>query len=104
MTIGYPELALDCFENALIQYNLNFEFYQNLAQCYKALKQTSQQLEIYKKKTSSLDKIMLGLLYEQLGDKKKAIIVLDEFAMAEPNLIITPAVKNYIQKIVDELL
>ena len=38
---------------------------------------------------------MLGLLYEQLGDKKKAIIVLDEFAMAEPNLIITPAVKNY---------
>lgn len=104
MTIGYPELALDCFENARIQYNLNFEFYQNLVQCYKALNQLNQQLEIYKKKTSSLDKIMLGLLYEQLGDKKKAIIVLDEFAMSEPKLIITPAVKNYIQKIVDELL
>lgn len=104
MTIGYPELALDCFENALVQYNLNFEFYQNLAQCYKTLNQTTKQLEVYKKKTSPLDKIMLGLLYEQLGDKKKAIIVLDEFAMSEPNLVIIPAVKNHIQKIVDELL
>ena len=46
---------------------------------------------------------MLGLLYEQAGDKKKAIITLDEFAMAEPKLIITPAVKNHIQVLVKEL-
>ena len=46
---------------------------------------------------------MLGLLYEQNNDKKKAIIVLDEFSNSEPDLIITPAVKNYIQKIIDDI-
>lgn len=104
MEIGYPELALDCFKNAVIQYSLNFEYYLNLAQCYKRLNQIETQLGIYKNKTSSLDKIMLGLLYEQQGNKKKAIITLDEFVMSEPNLIVTPAVKDYIQKIVDEIL
>jgi hypothetical protein len=50
-----------------------------------------------------MDLVMLGLLYEQSNDKKKAIIVLDEFAMSEPDLVITPAVKNYIQKIIDNI-
>lgn len=104
MEIGYPVLALDCFQNALTQYSLNFEYYKNLAQCYKKLNQIETQIDIYKNKSSSLDKIMLGLLYEELGNKKKAIIVLDEFVMSEPNLIITPAVKNYIQKLVDDIL
>ena len=31
MIIGYPELALGCFEDALKQYSLNFDFYENLA-------------------------------------------------------------------------
>lgn len=104
MTIGYPKLALDCFQNAVTQYSLNFEYYQNLAQCYNKLGMASQQLKYYQKKdTNPLNLVMIGLLYEQLGDKKKAIITLDEFAMSEPNLIITPAVKNYIQKLVKEL-
>lgn len=104
MTIGYPQLALDCFENAITQYNLNFEYYQNLAQCYKELGQSENQLSNYKYRNKSpLDKVMLGLLYEQTGDKKKAITVLDEFTMSEPSLIITPSVKNYIQKIVNDI-
>ena len=103
MTIGYPDLALDCFQNALSQYNLNFEYYKNLVDCYKKLGQISNQLQIYKTKTSPLDKVMLGLLYEQTGDIKKAIIVLDEFAMSEPNLMITPAVKDYIQTLVNKI-
>lgn len=106
MTIGYPELALDCFKNAVIQYNLNFEYYKNLVDCYKALGQVSSQLGIYKSKDSKnpLDMIMLGLLYEKSGDVKKAIITLDEFVMSEPGLVITPAVKNYIQELVDQNL
>jgi tetratricopeptide (TPR) repeat protein len=104
MKIGYPDLALDCYKNALTQYSLNFEYYQNLVNCYKALGQTENQLARYKaKQNNPMDLIMLGLLYEQNKDKKKAIIVLDEFAMSEPDLIITPAVKNYIQKIIDEI-
>ena len=47
--------------------------------------------------------VMLGLLYEKSGDIKKAIITLDEFAMSETGLIITPAVKNHIQKLVDKV-
>ncbi len=104
MIIGYPQLALDCFQNALTQYNLNFEYYQNLANCYNELGVADTKLSQYQKRLSSpLDKIMLGLLYEQSGNKKKAITVLDDFATAEPNLIITPAVKTYIQKLVDDI-
>lgn len=105
LAIGYPEMALDCFQNAVTQYNLNFEFYKNLVDCYEKLGQISSKLEFYKKNNSNpFDKIMLGLLYAKTGNVKKAIIVLDEFAMSEPNLMITPAVKQYIQQLVDELL
>lgn len=105
MTIGYPDLALDCFKNSITQYNLNFEFYRNLVECYAALGKTSEQLEIYKTKNETpYDKVMLGLLYEQSGDIRKAIFVLDEFAMAEPHLLITPAVKMYIQELVNKIM
>ncbi len=47
MTIGYPNLALDCFQNAVTQYTLNLEYYKNLANCYKELKQLDEQLVKY---------------------------------------------------------
>ena len=104
MTIGYPNLALDCFQNALTQYNLNLEFYENLAKCYKALNMSDSKLKSYQEKMNSpLDKVMLGLLYEQAGNRKKAITVLDDFITSEPDLIITPAIKEYIQKIVSDI-
>ncbi len=105
MTIGYPNLALDCFKNALTQYSLNFEYYKNLADCYEKLGQLQTQLEIYKAQQDKnpLNIIMIGLLNEQIGNKKKAIMVLDEFVMSEPNLIITPAVKKHIQDLVLQL-
>jgi tetratricopeptide (TPR) repeat protein len=104
MTIGYPQLALDCFQNAVTQYNLNLEFYENLAKCYKELNMSDGKLKSYQEKLESpLDKVMLGLLYEQAGNKKKAITVLDDFATTEPDLIITPAVKDYIQKLVNDI-
>jgi len=105
VTIGYPALAQDCFENALKQYPLNFEYYKELAQCYKLQGKALAKLQEYKNKKNapSLDKVMLGLLYEQNGDIKKAIFVLDEFTASEPALLITPSVKQYIQTLVDSL-
>ena len=104
MIIGYPQLALDCFQNALKQYPLNFEYYKNLVDCYDKLGKTSSKLGEYKsKKKSSLDRITLALLYEKSGDIKKAIFILDEFANSEPDLIITQAVKVYIQELVNIL-
>jgi len=105
ITIGYPDLALDCFKNAVTQYSLNFEYYQNLANCYKQLGQAKKQLDLYRAKNDGnpLNMIMIGLLEDLTGNKKKAVMVLDEFAMEEPDLIITPAVKKHIQKLVLEL-
>lgn len=104
MEIGYPELALDCFHNSVTQYSLNFEYYKNLAECYKRLGQVEKQIEYYKSKDDNpLNKIMVALLYEIQGDKRKAVIIFDEFAMSEPNLVITPAVKRHIQSLVVEL-
>lgn len=105
MTIGYPELALDCFQQAVTQYSLNFEFYRNLVDCYSVLDKIPEQLEIYKTKNDSpYDKVILGLLYERNNEIRKAIFVLDEFAVAEPNLMITPAIKQYIQLLVNKIM
>lgn len=104
LIIGYPQLALDCFQNALKQYPLNFEYYKNLVDCYARLGKISSKLAEYKtKKKSSLDKITLALLYEKSGDVKKAIFILDEFATSEPDLLITQAVNVYIQELVNSL-
>ena len=47
--------------------------------------------------------IMRGLLLEKQGDLQDAITILDEFVAKEPDLIITPAVKGYIQKLVKKV-
>ena len=105
LIIGYPELALDCFENALTQYSMNFEYYENLAKCYAQLGLAEEQLERYRSEINKnpTSRVMAALLEEQLGDKRKAIIELDGFAMAEPDLLITPAVKKHIDKLVEEI-
>lgn len=105
MLIGYPELALDCFENAVTQYSLNFEYYENLAKCYKKLGKTSEKLSLYKTKQrdNPVAKVMTGLLEEQNGNLKNAITTLDEFVNAEPDLIITPAVRKHIKELVEEI-
>ena len=105
LIIGYPELALDCFENALTQYPLNFEYFENLAKCYNQLGKTSEQLSVYKERQQEnpVYKVMVGLLEEQTGNKKKAVITLDEFVNSEPDLLVTPAVKEHIKMLVKEL-
>lgn len=104
MTIGYPELAVDCFENSIIQYSLNFEYYKNLADCYDKLGLSSQKLNYYKKASikNPMYNILVGLLEEKRGNLKKAIITFDNFSAAEPDLIITPAVKMYTKELVDK--
>lgn len=96
--LGFAERAQDCFERAIKLYGLNFEYYKNLAECYALQKKTKQKLEEYKKDTSNpLNKIMVGLLYIASGDKRAGIITLDAFCMAEPDLIITGGVQNYLR-------
>ena len=105
MIIGYPELARDCFENAITQYSLNFEYYENLADCYQKLGIVNDKLSDFrsKQKDSPVSKVMVGLLEERSGNTRKAITTLDEFSHSEPDLLITPAVKKHIKKLVEEI-
>ena len=101
--IGYPEMARVCFEDAIKLYGLNFKYYQNLAECYKTLGVTNSKMRELSSSKSSYDKIMLGLLQIQAGQTRKGVITLDDFCTQEPDLIITPAIRQYLKEVTAKL-
>ncbi len=103
MAIGYPDMARQPYEDAVKQYSLNFQYYQDLAKCYKALGLVNTKIKEYSTGDNALNKVMLGLLYAENGNLKRSIITLDEFAMSEPDLLITTAVKQYIKETVKHI-
>lgn len=103
MKIGYPDMALEPYQDAIKQYSLNFKYYENLAKCYKALNLLSTQIARYSTDQNPLSRVMLGLLYIESGDLKRGVIILDEFSIKEPDLLITPAVKQYIKDTVKKI-
>lgn len=103
MAIGYPDMARQPYEDAIKQYSLNFQYYKDLAKCYKVLGLVPAKISEYSKGNNHLNKIMLGLLYMENGDLKRGIIILDEFTMSEPDLLITPAVKQFVKEKVKEI-
>lgn len=102
MKVGYYREAQGCFEKAIKQYNLNFLYYQNLAKSFKCQNVIDSKIKHYEEKQDKdpMNMIILGLLYVNKGDIKRGIIKLDEFCMREPDLLITNAVRNYIQSII----
>ena len=104
MKVGYYKDAEKCFETALIQYNLNFLYYQNLVKSFKAQGKLGQKIKFYQAKgdKNPLTRVMLGLLYIANGDRRRGIIKLDEFCMREPNLLITDSVRSYLQTVVQK--
>jgi tetratricopeptide (TPR) repeat protein len=103
MEIGYPDMARQPYEDAIKQYGLNLKYYQNLAKCYKELKIIPQKINEYSSGENPLNKVMLGILYIENGNLKRGVIILDEFTMKEPDLLITPAVKQYIKETVKKI-
>ena len=103
MYIGYPDMARICFEDALKTYGLNLQYYINLANCYKELNIVQTKIGEYKASESIYDKIMLGILYITTGETRKGIITLDDVCMTEPDLLITPAIQQYIKEKTKEL-
>lgn len=99
LKINSPKDARFYLERAVELDKLNFSYYKNLAKCYNMLGIANFKIKEYNQKSykSSLSMIMVGLLYEQIGDRRKAIIKLDEFVMSEPDLIITQGVKYHIK-------
>lgn len=103
MYIGYPDMARICFEDAIKLYGLNFKNYINLAKCYEQLNIVKTKISEYQASDNVFDKIMLGLLYIQTGEKRRGVIVLDDVCTSEPDLLITPAIKQYIKEVNKEL-
>lgn len=97
--IGYPDMARICYEDAIKLYGLNFKYYLNLAECYKTLGITQTKIKEYSSSTSPYDKIMLGLLYIQTGSVRKGVNTLDELCSEEPDLLIIPAIRQYLREV-----
>lgn len=102
--IGYPEQARDCFENALKLYGLNFKYYLNVVNCYKNIGATNSKIKEFSTSDNIYDRIKLGLLYIETGEVRKGVNVLDEFCTQEPDLMITPAIKQYLKEVIKNQL
>ena len=92
----------ESFERAIKLYGLNFEYYKNLANCYTALGKAKQKIVEYKDNSNPLNKVMLGLLYINTGNKRAGMIALDSFCMSEPELIITGGIREYLRELSKE--
>lgn len=102
--IGYPEQAVGCFEEAINLYGLNFQYYVNLIDCYIKLGISNSKIMEYQNSTDIYSRIKLGLLYIKNEEYRKGINVLDEICMEEPDLLITPAIRQYIKDTVQQKL
>ena len=99
--IGYPDIALGCFEDAIKLYGLNFKYYINLVNCYIRLGITNTKIKEFQESNDIYERIKLGMLYVETGEIRKGINILDEITVEEPDLIITQAIKQYIKQIID---
>ncbi len=103
LKIGHPNLAENCFVNALHYSPMTFLYYQNLVESYKQQKVVPERLAKLQASTNPLSKITIGLIYMEQGDEQIGAAVLSEFANSEPDLIITSALKKYVKAKSDSL-
>ena len=102
--IGYPDLALDCFENAIKLYGLNLNYHINLVKCYINLGIAKTKTKELKASNDIFDRIKLGILYIETQQYRKGVNILDEVCADEPDILITPALKQYIKQVIDKHL
>lgn len=102
--IGYPDMAKDCFEDSVKLYGLNFKTYINLVNCYKSMGITASKINEFQKSENVYDRIKLGILYIETGETRKGINTLDEIVISEPDLMITPVIRQYIADTIKEKL
>ena len=104
MFIGYPDQAQTCFEDAIRLYGLNLKYYMNLVKCYKEQNLVKSKIKEFQGTSNIYDRIKLGLLYIENGQYRLGVNTLDELTMEEPDLMITPALRQYISQVVKEKL
>lgn len=99
--LDFSKYAIQCFESAIALYPLNVEYYKNLAKAYKQQGTIKSKINRAAKSNNIFDKVLLGFLYLESGEKTRGLITLDSFCMSEPDLLITNGVKYYINKVRD---
>lgn len=100
MKIGYPALAQDTLQRAILLNPMNFPYYEDLVMTYKKLGILGQKLKYYQKDSAKnpLSHIMVGLILIAQGKTDSGLSKLQEFVYTEPDLIITNGVKAYVEK------
>ena len=102
--INYPEAALTCFEDAVKLYGLNLKYHMNLVKTYIQLGQADLKIKEFEASDDVYDKIKLGILYIETNEARKGVNILDEICVSEPDLLITPALRQYIKQTIKEKL
>lgn len=100
--INYPEAALTCFEDAVKLYGLNLKYYINLVKTYIQLGLTENKIKELESSQDFYDKIKLGILCIETGEVRKGVNILDDICISEPDLLITPALKQYVKQTIKE--
>jgi len=98
---NFSEIAQKCFEKAILQDCMKFEYYNNLTESY-SLQGISAQKKTFLLKNMNLNPfnaIIVAIIMVEEGKTASAITLLDDFASKNPDLLITPDVIKYIQKL-----
>ena len=94
----FSEMAKTCFERAIMQDCMKFEYYKNLVSSYELLGITKSKKEFLLKnlKVNPFNAIVVAIILAKEGKTDPAIILLNDFANKNPDLIITDDVKKFI--------
>ena len=99
MQIGSYDLAQECFAAAIRFAPMHFEYYKNLVASYSMQGQLFEKLYEPEKVGNGMNDVVNGLIYIEMGEIDYGCIFLRDFANKEPNLIITPAIKQYVKEL-----
>lgn len=93
----FSQMAQTCFERAIMQDCMKFEYYKNLVAAYDLLGITNQKRDFLLKNLSvnPFNAIIVAIIYSKQGKNTPAAALLNDFAAKNPDLIITNDVKKF---------
>ena len=96
--LGHNKAAQKAIKGAIEKDCMNITYYSALAESYVSDRSYSRVLEkCLKDYENPYNRVLAGLIYIKLGEKKYAKILFDEFINLYPDLIITQDIKNILK-------
>ena len=98
LKLGHQKAAQKAIKGAIEKDCMNITYYEALAESYISEGSQNKVLErCLKDYKNPYNRVLAGLIYIKLGEKKYAKILFDEFINLYPDLIITQDVKNILK-------